>query len=116
MDTITIWHNYATVGAIVFGVGLCGVLTRRNLIVVLLSVELMLQGAALVLVAADVSRGEVVGQVLVLLTVVVAAAEVAIALALFVVLARRRFGLDSAAWQTLREDNQPAFEITTRKE
>jgi len=116
MDTTAIWQNYATIGAMLFGIGLCGVLARRNLIVVLLSVELMLQGAALVLVGADVPRGEVAGQVLVLLTVVVAAAEVAIGLALCVVLARRRFGLDSAAWQTLREDDQPAFEIAAGEE
>jgi len=104
-------HNYLTVGALLFGIGLIGFLSRRNLIVLFLAVEMMLQGVSLSLVAwcRFHNDGAFGGQMLVLFIIAVAACEAAVALALFLMLFRRRGTLDIAVWQQLREEDQPAY-------
>jgi NADH-quinone oxidoreductase subunit K len=95
------------VGAILFALGLVGILARRNLIVMFLCAELMLQGISVSLVAWSRHHGDWGGHVLVIFVLTVAACEAAVAL-VFVLQAFARTGrLDSAAWQSLRESHLP---------
>jgi NADH-quinone oxidoreductase subunit K len=99
--------HYLAVGAILFALGLVGFLSRRNLIVMFLSAELMLQGVALNLVAFSRYHGNLHGQVFTLFVIAVAACEAGIALALFLMLYRRKRSLDVSLWQALREPGLP---------
>jgi NADH-quinone oxidoreductase subunit K len=101
-------ENYLVIGAILFALGLIGFVARRNLIIMFLSAEMMLQGVALNLVAFARFRGNLHGQSFTLFILTVAACEAAIALALFLALYRSRKTLDVSAWQDLREPGQPA--------
>ena len=94
---ITLWH-YLAVAAALFGIGLVGFLTRRNLITMFLCAEMMLQAVAINLVAFARFHGNLQGQVFVLFIVAVAACEAAIALALVLMLYRRGKTLDSSGW------------------
>ena len=100
-------YNYLVVGAILFALGMVGFLARRNLIIMFLSAEMMLQGVALNLVAFARFRGNLQGQAFTLFILTVAACEAAIALALFLMLYRSKKSLDVSAWQDLREPGQP---------
>ncbi len=88
--------------ALLFCVGVYGVLARRNAILVLMSVELMLNGANLNLVTFDVWRSDVMhsGQVMALFVIVIAAAEVGLGLAIVLLVFRNRA---TVAVDTLRE-------------
>jgi NADH-quinone oxidoreductase subunit K len=99
-------HNYLIVGALLFGIGTIGFLARRNMIVMFLCVEMMLQGVSLSLVAWGRYHGNWGGQVLVIFILAVAACEAGIALAMFLMLYRRSGNLDMIFWQSLREENQ----------
>ena len=91
--------------------GLIGFLTRRNLIVLFLSAEMMLQGVTLNFVAFARDRGNLHGQVFALFIITVAACEAAVALALILTLYRARKSLDVSLWQDLREaDQEPAVD------
>lgn len=68
--------------ALLFGIGIYGVLRRRNAVLVLMSVELMLNAVNLILVTGDSLRQQLTGQVFTLFVIVIAAAEVGIGLAL----------------------------------
>lgn len=104
-SALPLLQNGLMIGAILFSLGLVGILTRRNLIVMFLSAELMLQGISVSLVAWSRYHGDFGGQVLVIFVLSVAACEAAVAL-VFVLQAFTRTGrLDSAAWQSLREAN-----------
>jgi NADH:ubiquinone oxidoreductase subunit K len=85
---------YLCVSAIVFATGVGGVLTRKNPLVVLLSLELMLNAANLALVAFARAHGNQEGQIFALIVMVVAACEVAVGLGLIVALYRRRLPID----------------------
>jgi NADH-quinone oxidoreductase subunit K len=106
---VALLHNLLVVGAILFGIGLIGFLSRRNLIVMFLAAEMMLQGVSLSLVAWSRFHNDFGGQMLVIFIIAVAACEAAIALALVVMLFRRSGNLDVTVWQALREADQPAF-------
>src|SRR3989304_10402741 len=106
---IALLNNYLVVGAVLFGIGLIGFISRRNMIIMFLSTEMMLQGVSLSLVAWSRFRNDFGGQMLVIFIIAVAACEAAIVLALVMALFQRRGQLDVAQWQTLREENQPAF-------
>ncbi len=95
-------NAYILVGAILFGIGLVGFLTRRNLIVVFLCTEIMFQGVAVNAVAFGKYWANLQGQSFALFLLVIAAVEAGLALALLVVLYRRRGSLDTEAWKTLR--------------
>jgi NADH-quinone oxidoreductase subunit K len=99
-------HSYLVVGAILFVLGMIGFLTRRNMIILFLCAEMMLQGVAINLVAFARYRGNLHGQAFVLFIVTVAACEAAIALALILMLYRKRRTLDISVWQELREEDQ----------
>jgi NADH-quinone oxidoreductase subunit K len=103
-------ENYLVVGAILFALGLIGFIARRNMIVMFLSAEMMLQGVALNLVAFSRYHGNLGGQVLTLFILTVAACEAAIALVLVLMLFRRKHTLDVSPWQELREPDQEPIE------
>jgi NADH-quinone oxidoreductase subunit K len=103
---ISLWH-YLVVAAALFGIGLVGFLTRRNLITMFLCAEMMLQGVGLNFVAFARYHGNLHGQVFVLFIVAVAACEAGLALALFLTLYRRGRSLDASDWQALRELGVP---------
>lgn len=100
--------QYLIVGAILFALGAVGFLTRRNMITLFLSAEMMLQGVALNLVAFSRHHGNLQGQVFTLFLVTVAACEAGLALALILMLYRSRKSLDVSLWQDLREAGQDA--------
>ncbi|MCZ7544990.1 MAG: NADH-quinone oxidoreductase subunit NuoK [Anaerolineae bacterium] len=81
---------YVVLSAILFAMGALGVLIRRNAILVFMSVELMLNAANLALIAFARFYNQMDGQILVFFVMTVAAAEVAVGLALIVVIFRTR--------------------------
>jgi NADH-quinone oxidoreductase subunit K len=83
-------HHYLIVSALLFSLGLLGVVARRNLFVIFMGLELMLNAANLALVAFSRSHNNLNGQVMVFFIITVAAAEVAVGLALLVALYRKR--------------------------
>ena len=85
---------YLVVSAFVFAIGAGGVLVRRNPLVILLCIELMLNAANLSLVAFARAHGDQDGQIFALIVMVVAACEVAIGLGLIVALFRQRLPID----------------------
>jgi NADH-quinone oxidoreductase subunit K len=85
---------YLIVSALIFCIGIAGVLTRRNPLVILLCLELMLNAANLALVAFSRNSGDMGGQIFALIVMVVAACEVAVGLGLVVALHRRRLPID----------------------
>ena len=85
---------YIVVSAMIFAIGVGGVLVRRNPLVILLCLELMLNGANLALVAFARMHGNGDGQIFALIVMVVAACEVAVGLGLIVALFRRRLPID----------------------
>ena len=85
---------YLVVSALVFSVGAVGVLTRRNPVVVLLCLELMLNAANIALIAFARMWGNAEGQIFAIIVMVVAACEVCIGLGLVVAIFRRRLPID----------------------
>lgn len=92
-----------TFSAVLFALGLIGFLVRRNLILMFLCTELMLQAAAIAFIAFGRVHMDTGGQVFVIFILTVAAAEAAMALGLVVLLYRRRETLSAEAWQELHE-------------
>jgi len=87
--TIPVSH-FQALAAILFMIGVIGVLTRRNVIVVFMSIELMLNATNLSLVAFSRLWGNVEGQIFVFMVIVVAAVEAAVGLAILISLVRNR--------------------------
>ena len=85
---------YLVVSALIFSIGAAGVLVRRNPLVILLCIELMLNAANLALVAFARMHGNGDGQIFALIVLVVAACEVAVGLGLIVAIFRRRLPID----------------------
>jgi NADH-quinone oxidoreductase subunit K len=83
-------QHYLAVSFLLFALGLFGVIIRRNVLVIYMSLELMLNAANLALVAFSRFNNNLDGQVFVFFTITVAAAEVAVGLALIVALYRKR--------------------------
>ncbi len=90
---MTVGH-VVTLAGVLFTVGMVGVLSRRNILIVLLSVEFMLNAAALAFVGFAVRHGNLDGQVMVFFAITVAAAEVAVGLAMVIALFRLRATVD----------------------
>jgi NADH-quinone oxidoreductase subunit K len=118
MNETGLLYNYLLVGSIVFALGLIGFLVRRNMIVMFLCAEMMLQGVSLSLIgfgryhaslAGSADAGPWGGQMLVIFIITVAACEAGIALVLILMLARRSGTLDATVWQDLREEGLPAY-------
>lgn len=102
-------QNYLLIGGLLFTIGLVGFLTRRNMIVMFLAAEMMLQGVSVSLVGWGRFHDDWGGQMLVIFIIAVAACEAGIALALVQMLFHRGGNLDIALWQSLREGNQPRY-------
>jgi len=94
--------GYVIVGAVLFALGLVGFLTRRNLIVIFLSTEVMFQGVVLNAVAFARWHHHLEGQAYALFLLVVAAVEAGLALGLVMLLYRRRDTLDADTWSLMR--------------
>ncbi|MES2605528.1 MAG: NADH-quinone oxidoreductase subunit NuoK [Pseudomonadota bacterium] len=93
MQPIPMEHGLL-LAAILFALGLIGVLTRRNMVFVLMSLEIMLNAAALAFVVAGARWGEADGQIMFLMIISLAAAEVAVGLALVLQMFNRFKTLD----------------------
>jgi NADH-quinone oxidoreductase subunit K len=93
---------YLGVSATLFAIGALGVLLRRSPLIVLLSLEIMLNAGNLALIAFSRQRGEGSGQVFAIAVMAVAASEVVVGLGLIVAMSRRRLPLDVDRLQTLR--------------
>jgi len=89
-------------GAALFALGLVGFLSRRNLIVIFLSTEVMFQGVIINAVAFARYHGQIQGQAYALFLLVVAAVEAGLALGMVMLLYRRRGTLDVDAWSVMR--------------
>ena len=109
MSEISFLQNYLTLGAILFSLGLIGFMVRRNIIVMFLCAELMLQGVSLSLVAWGRHHDDWGGQSLVVFIITIAACEAGIALVLFLMLCKQAGSLDITAWQSVREHGNRAF-------
>ncbi|MEN8182171.1 MAG: NADH-quinone oxidoreductase subunit NuoK [Myxococcota bacterium] len=94
-------HALALSG-ILFAIGVVGALTRRNLIVILMSIELMLNAVNVALVAFSRLWGQLDGQIFVLMVIVVAAAEVAVGLGIVISLFRNRESVNVEDMSLLR--------------
>ncbi len=93
LPPVTVQH-YLLLSGLLFAVGLVGVLFRRNIIIVLMCLELMLSAANLAFVAFSRVHGNLQGQVMVFFSIAVAAAEAAVALSIIIALYRARGGVD----------------------
>lgn len=83
-------QSYLALSAILFVIGAAGVLSRRNAIIVFMSIELMLNSVNLTLIAFSVHFGNATGQMFVFFVMTVAAAEAAVGLAIVIALFRRK--------------------------
>jgi NADH-quinone oxidoreductase subunit K len=83
-------HYFLVLGAILFGLGVVGVITRRNAIIIFMSIELMLNAVNLTFIAFSNYLNNIEGQIFVFMVMVVAAAEVAVGLAIIVAIFRLR--------------------------
>ena len=93
---------YLLTSAVLLVIGVVGFLTRRNLIIMFLCTELMFQAAALAMVAFGRYHLDLSGQVFVIFILTIAAAEAALALALIVLLYRRKETLNAEAWTEMK--------------
>ena len=83
-------HHYLVISALLFCLGLFGVIVRRNILIIYMCLELMLNAANLALVSFSRFNNNLDGQVMVFFIITVAAAEVSVGLALIVALCRKR--------------------------
>jgi NADH-quinone oxidoreductase subunit K len=95
-------NSYLLLSAVLFAIGTAGVFLRRNLITILLSIEVMLNAVNLTFVAVDRFRGTVDGQIIVFFVITVAAAEAAVGLAILIALFRHRGSLNPDAFTSLK--------------
>ena len=98
---VTITH-YIVLSSILFVIGAYGVLIRRNLIVVLMSLELMLNACNLAFISFSYFLGDLAGQVFMIMAITVAAAEVAVGLAFVVLIYNHKASLDIDILKLLR--------------
>ena len=95
-------NHYLLVSGALFAIGLLGVIVRRNLLIIYMSLELMLNAANVALVAMSRFNGNLDGQVMVFFIITVAAAEVSVGLALSVALYRKRQTADVEDLATMK--------------
>jgi len=95
-------NHYLVLSAILFAIGTAGVFLRRNVITLLLSIEIMLNAVNLTFVAAGRQFASVDGQVIVFFVITVAAAEAAVGLAIVIALFRHRESLNPEAFTSLK--------------
>jgi NADH-quinone oxidoreductase subunit K len=93
---------YLLLSAILFGIGVVGVVTRKNVLIILMSVELMLNGVNVAFVAAGSYLGDAAGGVFAFMVMTVAAAEAAVGLALLIALYRLKETVDITELKVLK--------------
>ena len=98
-------QHYIYLSLILFTIGVIGALLHRNSIIVLMCIELMLNAANLLLAAFSAYHGDPAGQVFVFFIMVVAAAEVAVGLAILVMMKRNNHSLDINLLNRLSDNN-----------
>jgi len=96
-------HRLLYLAAALFAVGLVGVTCRRNVLIILLSVEILLNAANVAFVAFSRIHGDIAGQTFVFFAMTIAAAEVAVGLAIVIAVYRLRHGVDADAAGALKE-------------
>ncbi|MCC7476066.1 MAG: NADH-quinone oxidoreductase subunit NuoK [Pirellulales bacterium] len=109
-------ERYLMVGAILFVLGAIGFLTRRNLILMVLSAELMLHGVSLSLVTFGRVHNNFQGQAFTIFILTVAACEAGLALALVLALYQKSKTLDIDFWSDLREPGLPSHRVAEQAE
>lgn len=107
MGNAALLHHYLLTGGGLFALGMIGFVSRRNLILMFLAVEIMLQGVALTLIGWGRYHGNAEGQLFVMFIIAAAAAEAAVALALVLNVFRVGRRIDVALLVRLREDTVP---------
>lgn len=107
--TATALESQLIVGATLFILGMIGFLTRRNLILIMLSAELMLHGVSINLTAFSRYHGNPQGEVFTIFVLTIAACEAGLALSMILSLYQRRKSLDVFLWGKLGEDDLPVF-------
>ena len=95
-------NSYLMLSAVLFAIGTAGVFLRRNIITILLSVEVMLNAVNLTFVAVDRFNGLIDGQIIVFFVITVAAAEAAVGLAIVIALFRHKETLTPDAFTSLK--------------
>ncbi|MCH9032106.1 MAG: NADH-quinone oxidoreductase subunit NuoK [candidate division Zixibacteria bacterium] len=95
-------EHFLIVSALLFVIGVCGVMISRNLIITFMSVELMLNAANLSIITFSRVHADMSGHVIVFLTLTVAAAEAAVGLALIITLYRKRGTIDAAKFNIMK--------------
>lgn len=94
---------YILVAMILFSIGLLGVVSRKNIFVIYMSIELMLNAINLIFVALSNYHNDMGAQVMAMMVIAIAAAEAGVFLSLIVVLYRRKKSLDSDLFRTLSQ-------------
>lgn len=95
-------QHYLVLSLLLFAIGVLGVLTRRNAIIILMSIEIMMNAANLNFIAYARALADLGGQVFAVFTITVAAAEVAVGLAILIALFRNRETIDVADVRIMR--------------
>lgn len=95
-------NHYLIFCGLIFAIGVIGVLIRRNVIIMMMSIELMLNAVNLLLVAFSVHHGDASGQVFVFFIMALAAAEVAVGLAIIIMVYRNTKSIDIESLHQLR--------------
>lgn len=95
-------NHYLIFCSVIFTIGVVGVLVRRNVIIIMMSIELMLNSVNLLLVAFSAYRGDASGQVFVFFVMALAAAEVAVGLAIVIMVYRNTKSVDIESLSKLR--------------
>jgi len=96
------YGHFLVLAAVLFGIGVAGVLLRRNVLIIMMSIELMLNAANMTILTFARMHSDLSGHVFALIVIAVAAAEVAVGLAIVVALFRGRRHIDVDKLNTLR--------------
>jgi NADH-quinone oxidoreductase subunit K len=96
-------ERYLLLSAVIFCIGMYGVLSRRNILVMIMSLEIMLNGVNIAFVSFALKFGDITGHIFVLIVMGVAAAEVAVGLAIVVAFYRLKKSVDTADLNIMRE-------------
>jgi len=95
--------EYMVVSALLFAIGATGVMIRRNFLIVLMSLELMLNGAGIMLITMSYYLGDVSGQIMFIFVAAIAASETAVGLAIAVMMYKKKGSLDINDFSSLRK-------------
>jgi len=95
-------NQFLLLGAILFGIGVYGVIARKNTVLVLMSIELILNAVNINLIAFGAMHGDIAGAVFALFVIAVAAAEVGVGLAMVLIIYRNRSSVDLDDVDTMR--------------